>query len=238
MRTSQVLIDADVLCYRIGFACEEETPSTACQTMGSFLVDIFSNVAVHAGEILSDYRLFLTGGTNFRNDIAVTAPYKGNRESAKKPSHIDTLRAFLVYDWQATVSQNEEADDVIAYYATAYGPEAVICSVDKDFLQVPCHHYNFVTKRFRTVTEEEGRHWFYQQVLMGDRIDNIIGLKGIGEKKSDKLLADCSTEEEYYNKCVEVYSEHGEEEKRVIENARLLWLRRTPEEIWQPPKER
>ena len=102
-------------------------------------------------------------------------------------------------------------------------------SLDKDFDQIPGWHYNFVKKKRYYVTPEEGMLFFYRQILMGDRIDNIIGIYGIGEKKSAKLLEDCVTEQDYYSKCVEMYD--GDED-RVIENGRMLWLRRYDGEIW------
>ncbi len=64
---------------------------------------------------------------------------------------------------------------------------------------------------------------------MGDRIDNIIGIKGIGDKKSEKILKDCVTEKELYDKCVQMYDG---DEARVIENGRMLWLRRYEGEVW------
>jgi 5'-3' exonuclease len=64
---------------------------------------------------------------------------------------------------------------------------------------------------------------------MGDRIDNIVGIHGIGEKKSEKILKDCTTEQEFYDKCVEMYE--GDED-RVIENGRMLWLRRYEGQVW------
>ena len=48
-----------------------------------------------------------------------------------------------------------------------------------------------------------------------------------------KILADCKTEQELYEECVRAY---GGDEDRVIENGRLLWLRREEKQIWQPPK--
>ena len=84
----------------------------------------------------------------------------------------------------------------------------------------------------KTVTDEEGLFNFYQQILTGDRVDNIVGLTGIGPVKSKKLLEGLS-EQEMYAKCVELY----ESEERVIENARLLWLRREEGQIWNPPNE-
>jgi len=52
-------------------------------------------------------------------------------------------------------------------------------------------------------------------------------------KKADKILADCTTEAGMYEECLRSY---GGEEDRVIENARLLWLRRYENQLWSPPK--
>jgi hypothetical protein len=46
------------------------------------------------------------------------------------------------------------------------------------------------------------------------------------------LLKDCTTEEELWYACLEAYD--GDYD-RVMENARLLWLRRREEELWEPP---
>ena len=79
----------------------------------------------------------------------------------------------------------------------------------------------------------QGITFFYQQILMGDSADNIIGLKGIGPAKSKKMLSEAKNEFDLYDICLEQYN--GDEE-RVIENARLLWLRREHGQIWEPPK--
>ena len=54
-------------------------------------------------------------------------------------------------------------------------------------------------------------------------------VKGSGDKKSEKILKDCVTEKELYDKCVEMYDG---DEARVIENGRMLWLRRYEGEVW------
>jgi 5'-3' exonuclease len=68
------------------------------------------------------------------------------------------------------------------------------------------------------------------QFLTGDRIDNIIGVKGIGAVKAKKLL-EGKTEREMYEICVEKLGS----EERAIENGILLWLRRHEGQIWTPP---
>lgn len=223
------LLDSDILCYRVGFATDEETENTAIETMAVFLEDLIMFDLVDC----DGHELFLTGKSNFRHEIAVTAPYKGNRKDAKKPKHLPLLREYLQMAWGATVSEGEEADDVIAIRATELGDDSIIVSTDKDFNQVPGWHYNFVKRVKSYVTPEEGLRFFYKQILTGDAADNIKGLFRVGDVKATKMLADYKTELELYQCCVEALGK-----ERVLENARLLWLRRKQNELWEPPNEK
>ena len=222
-----ILIDADILVYRVGWSCNEKSESNAITKMDDLIEDILGQLS--ADKETSHYVLYLTGRGNFRTEYATTAIYKGNRKDKEKPVHIQLLRQHLIDNWAAVVTEGEEADDAIAIAGTKHGDKTIMVSLDKDFDQIPGWHYNFVKKKRYYVTPEEGMLFFYRQILMGDRIDNIIGIYGIGEKKSAKLLEDCVTEQDYYSKCVEMYD--GDED-RVLENGRMLWLRRYDGEIW------
>lgn len=224
------LLDADILCYRVAAASENETEDTAMQTLVSFVEDLM----LFDLQDIFDFEFFLTGKTNFRYDVAVTAPYKGNRKDKPKPKHLALLRDYMTYAFGAKMSEGQEADDDIATRATEIGPEeCIIVSLDKDFMQIPGWHYNFVKREKKWVTPEEGMRFFYTQVLMGDSADNIKGAPGIGIKKAEKILADANTETELYQCCVEVMGAD-----RVLEDARLLWLRREANQMWEPPTER
>ncbi len=95
---------------------------------------------------------------------------------------------------------NIEADDVIAYASeliTAQGGESIIYSTDKDFLQMVTETtkvYNPVKKKtfdVNTVIETYGVHpdnFVYYRALLGDKSDNIDGIRGAGEKTVLKLL--------------------------------------------------
>ena len=222
------LIDSDILCYRVGAVTEEENENTAIETMAVYLEDMLMFDLLDCEE----HELFLTGKQNFRFDVAVTAPYKGNRKDVKKPKHLPLLREYLQVSWDASVSDGQEADDDIAIRATELGEDCIIASIDKDFLQVPGWHYNFVKKVKKHVTPEEGLRFFYKQILMGDSADNIKGMHRVGEVTATKMLADFTTEMQLYQCCVEAMGE-----ERVLENARLLWLRRIPNQMWEPPNE-
>ena len=222
----KALIDGDILVYRIGFASENETESIAVARCSEFIEDLilFNGFGKYQG--------YLTGKRNFRNEIAITAPYKGNRKSAK-PKHYQLLRDYMESAWSFTMIEDQEADDAIgiAAYEMEVG-EYCICSIDKDLDMLRGDHYNFVKDERYFITEEEGIKNFYKQLLMGDRVDNIIGIKGIGTVKAERLLKECKNENEMYLAILEAYEGNAE---RVLENGRLLWIRRQPLQLWTPP---
>lgn len=220
------LIDADILNYRIGFACNNETEGVAIRTMAHFLEDM---LLLDLPKVQT-WELHLTGKKNFRNDIAVTVPYKGNRKGTDKPVHYHLLREYLVDAWSATVSDGIEADDALAIRATELGDTSVIVSLDKDLDQVPGWHYNFSKKELYHIDPAEGLFRFYKQMLTGDRVDNIQGVRGIGEVKAEKLLTDKS-EQEMWDICVELLGYD-----RAVENAHLLYMLRKYDDVFQPPK--
>lgn len=220
------LIDGDILVYRIGFASEDDTESIAIARCCEFLEDMI----LFNG--FDEYQGFLTGGGNYRKEIAKTAPYKGNRK-APKPKHYDLLREYMTKSWSFEMIEGQEADDAIGIAAYALDPEEYcICSIDKDLDMLRGRHYNFVKDLFYQITEEEAIFNFYKQILTGDRIDNIQGIKGIGEVKAKRILEKCTNEKEMYLAVLKAYE--GNEE-RVLENGQLLWIRREPNQIWQPP---
>ena len=222
----KALIDGDILVYRIGFASEDEPESIALARCGEFIEDmlLFNN--------FDKYQGYLTGKKNFRTEVAITAPYKGNRKAAK-PKHYERLREYMQQAWGFVMIEDQEADDAIgiAAYEMEVG-EYCICSIDKDLDMLRGDHYNFVKDNFYFVTEEEGIKNFYKQMLVGDRVDNIIGVKGIGPVKAERLLKECKTEKEMYLTILEAYKD---DDKRVLENGQLLWIRREPNQMWHPP---
>ncbi len=135
------------------------------------------------------YVSYLSGPNNFRNDIAVTQPYKGNRTSSAKPYYYDMLREAICSWFNGQVVDGIEADDRIAIEATV-AHEATIVGIDKDLLQIPGRHYNYDKGVFTHITEEIGWYNFFTQVLVGDTSDNIKGLPGIGPTKAAALLED------------------------------------------------
>jgi len=231
----KLLIDGDVLAYRAAFSCQDTSEQDAIEKLDDIVYEILDEVYwdAHDDDIKDSYIVYLTGKGNFRYDYAVSYPYKGNRKNTEKPIHLRAIRDHMIDNWDAVVSEGEEADDLIGIGATNYGPDTIVATIDKDMLQLPCVHYNPSKKTWKTVDEFGGLKFFYHQILTGDTSDNIIGLKGVGPKTADKLLAEVDTECDMFKVVLDAYE--GDVD-RIMENARLLWLRREVGQIWEAPE--
>ena len=211
------LLDGDIFCYRIGFSTEKEEEAIAKWRIDEMIQECLT--AVEATE----YKVFLSGSNNFRYDVNPT--YKANRSNKPKPKHLPALREHLVSKWKAEIAEGMEADDYLAIDQTE---DSIICTIDKDLLQVPGKHYNFVKKEFRTIEDFEGLVQFYTQFLVGDKADNIIGIDRMGPIKSEAYLKDCRTELELFDKVRQMYND----DDRMLMNGRCLYMKRTLEDDW------
>ncbi len=125
---------------------------------------------------VGDYLGYLTGSDNYRKEIAVTAPYKGNR-SQSKPQHYDLIREYLEKAWGCEVVQGQEADDAIGIKAYEFEDveDYVIMSIDKDLDMIRGWHYNFVKDKKYLIEDQDAIKHFYTQILTGDRVDSKGG---------------------------------------------------------------
>jgi 5'-3' exonuclease len=232
------LYDGDVLVYWSAWAEQESDTETAKLKLDELIGHIIEEVDPYGTK--THRKFFITGKNNFRHDIAKTAVYKGNRKDTEKPRHYQALRNHLMLRYDALVTEGCEADDAIGIYANYYGyDKVIIVSIDKDFEQIPTTIFNPSKWTWKTVEPWEANKNFYKQILMGDRVDNIIGIYGIGPVKAEKILSVCDSEASLYWACVEAYGETAlgdvTAEERVLENGRLLYIQRYPGQLWEPP---
>lgn len=192
------------------------------------------------GATEADMTMYLSGPTNFRTGIATIKEYKGNRDPDHKPKHGPAIKEYMEHKYNTKYSVDEEADDLVAHshYAMWLRDEhsSIIATVDKDIDMIPGLHYNFVKDESYYVSPEDADRWFYLQLLMGDATDNIPGIPKVGPKTASKMLEGLNDVEEYYTVALEAYENAYEDGlAALIENARLLWIRRQPNEWWEPP---
>ena len=217
----RALIDGDIVVYRGAASAEKEEQWVALARADQMMQDILADTGSDS------YSVYLTGTDNFRREIAPS--YKANRPD-ERPAHWQAVREFLVTHHKAEVCNGHEADDQLGIQQDKERGTTVICSIDKDLLQIPGRHYNFIKKTFQEVGTDEGLKHLYLQSLIGDRSDNIIGVAGIGPVKEAQAL-DGLLPEEWYDKCRELYND----DERFHLNMKLLYIWQKPNDIWQPP---
>ncbi|WP_394559969.1 DNA polymerase I [Aquipseudomonas alcaligenes] len=140
------------------------------------------------------------GGT-FRD--AMFAEYKANRPPMPEElrGQVEPLHAAVrALGYPLLCVEGVEADDVIGTLArqtAALGRDVVISTGDKDMAQLVCPHVTLVNTMTGSVYDIEGvREKFGvgpeliidYLALMGDKVDNIPGVPGVGEKTALGLL--------------------------------------------------
>lgn len=198
-----------------------------------------------------NYYLYLspTSG-NFRDAIGTLRKYKGNRDGNTRPVYYPDLREHMVLAHQAIIARGEEADDQISWVARKLlrdGKETVIIGIDKDLLQIPGKHYNWVDNEHIDLSEDESRLFYWSQVLAGDAGDNVGGCHGLGLKKAEHFLTQCNgfSDDAMWPKIVRKFRdsqrlEHcpykdRDAEDVALETARLVRLRQEMDEpLWTP----
>ena len=145
-----VLIDGDILLYRVSAAAEESVEFSndvvaawvdmkeAQQTVRSAVAEIVDCTATNTPVVC------LTSRTNFRKEILPS--YKANRKGVRKPIAFGPLREWIKKEYKTYEKEGLEADDVLGILAThpdLVKGHKVIYSQDKDLLQIPGFHFDF-----------------------------------------------------------------------------------------------
>jgi len=197
------LVDASVFIFRAWFSVPPEfadrdgNPVNAVHGFARFLGDLLerrkpSSIAVAFDESLE---------TSYRNEIY--PPYKANRDPA--PAELkrqfglcrELVRALGIAEFG---SSRYEADDIIGTLASRAREDGVpvtIASRDKDLTQLVGradtywdavadvrYGYDDIEERFGVVPERMADFL----ALMGDAVDNIPGVPGVGRKTAATLL--------------------------------------------------
>jgi len=238
------LLDGDLICWRASASCEPtkakpylEPPEISIYRLHDMIERIC--LATNSSEI----ECYIGGSDNFRYKIY--PEYKANR-TKEKPHYLEACREMLVTQYKATVVNGYETDDALGIAQTKYDGNSRICSLDKDLLQIPGLHFNWVTGISRLVSPLDGLRAYYKQLILGDRTDNIPGYDGKLRSECPKFITklqepiDEMTEEiDMYNHVCDVYSEQvswaDDWKTPMHRNAQLLYILKNEEEYWHPP---
>lgn len=178
-------------------------------------------------------------GPTFRSDMLES--YKGERSATPEDikKSIPYIKKIIEsYNIRILEVENYEADDVIgtmAIRASKEGFTTYMMSPDKDLGQLVSPNIlqykpsykgkDFELRGEKEVCEHFGIERTSQIIdllaIMGDKIDNIPGCPGIGEKGAQKLIADFGSVE---NIIASVGQLKGATKKKIEDNERLILL--------------
>ncbi|MGN7719554.1 DNA polymerase I [Chitinophaga sp. 22620] len=169
------------------------------------------------------------------------ADYKANREDAPEDllaALPDIKRIIEGFNIPVLEVDGYEADDIIgtvAWQAAAQGYQVYMVTPDKDYGQLVKENV-FIWKPPALGNKEEimgpkevCERWQIQTVdqvvdilgLMGDAVDNIPGIPGVGEKTAMKLLAEWGTLENVIANADKISGKMGEKIRAGAESALL-----------------
>jgi len=195
------LVDGSSYIFRAFFAIPPLTNATGLPTNAIFG---FTNILL---KFLKQYQpayvavALDAGRLTFRNEIY--ADYKGNRPEAPAdliPQFPYFRKVLDALNLPLLELPGYEADDIIATLCdrlSNQGCELVVVSSDKDLMQLVTNGTKLLdSAKDRWIGKDEVREKFGvspEQVvevmgLMGDAVDNIPGVKGIGEKTASALI--------------------------------------------------
>ena len=203
---------------------------------------IIKNTLVRLGKH-GELHLWLTSSdkSNFRFGVVKTEGPRGLGYKAGRPPrpvHYSEAREYLLRQSNCKEIFGYEADDALCMYQNN---NTIAVHIDKDINMVVGKHLNWVTMDFYDVPDGlgtveineknkvigRGLKFFYHQLLTGDATDNILGIKGIGDKTAYVLLEGCVTEQECFDVVYGVYkNKYGVDDGTEILNemADLLWM--------------
>ena len=214
-------LDGDLIAFRcsasVGLEGEEEI---AILRTDKLMRDLLYNTES------TSYNCYLSGRNNFRKKV--NPEYKANRKDKEPPRWLQSCREYLIKEWNAVVSEGCEADDLLGI--NQHNTDSVCISLDKDLLMITGWHFRWLDNEKIFVTPDQGLKTFYKQMMIGDKSDNIFGVRGIGPVKAAGIIDTLDTEEEMINTVFKLYEEDAE---RFWMNAQCLWIMQKEKETWQ-----
>lgn len=243
MRGKTVIIDGDMISYRAAFSSEVETKwDDNVWTLHSSEAEARSKIDEIIEGILKrlkakDYVVCISGKDNFRKKLF--PEYKANRSAKRKPLGINDLNDYM-YDYHnGLIVDTLEADDLIGIFCTEHPKDTIAVSGDKDFGTLPITWYNHLNDKIVKTGVRKARRFHLIQTLTGDAVDGYKGLKGVGVKTAEKILAKGGAT---WRTVVKEYKKHDLTADDALLTARLAYIlqnkdydKQTQEiKLWKP----
>ena len=257
MKNPVLLLDADVLCHQMAYACtrkidwdqdgnldEQVNPEQMKVRIESFILQLVEDFRASDVVIALSHR-----GSNFRKEL--WAGYKATR--LPKPTLWEAAREFIetgVMGYRVECWPRLEGDDVLGILHTGeFAGRSMIVSIDKDMRTVPgwLHLFNKPELGRIPISPEEAHRFHMVQTMAGDATDEYDGIPRIGMKTAEKLIDDPRLRTFFdgalWPIVLAFFQGAGLTEADALLNARLARILQAGEydpktskvKLWQPP---
>lgn len=218
-------IDGDVMLYQSAWGRTQRQAEAHIKTLIEWAVeDTFA----------SDYNIAIGSEHNFRDEFFPFYKKSNSRSNSKTvlQDWFHELKPYMATLPNVVQCVGFEADDLLRIWGgqcKRAGIDFVTCSIDKDLDAIPGLHYTSKTRETYTVTPAYADRFFWYQCLIGDGVDNIPGIPGVGPKTADKILGDNTTWAGCRLAVINQYKEKYKDEwwDYLMSNARLLHIWRS-----------
>jgi DNA polymerase-1 len=230
-----LLVDGSSYLYRAFFAGGEAMSTTLSD--GTVLKTGAIRIMINMMQkLLNDYPstyaacVFDAKGPTFRD--AIYPEYKAQRSPMPEDlrSQITPIHEVVrLSGWPVLDVPGVEADDVIgtlAVAAASQGIEVLISSGDKDLAQLVNQHITIIDTMSGKVRDLAGveaefgvpaRLMLDYQMLVGDQVDNVPGVQGVGPKTAVKLLQEYGSVDALIAQADQVKGAVGEKLRKALD---------------------
>ncbi len=228
------IIDGSSFIYRAFYAYQDLKTSWGFPTNAIYILLRLILKIVH--EKKPQYACFVIDGKGptFRHNI--DSEYKANRLKMPEPLSMQLpviLQGVNLLGIKTVIAQDFEADDYIASMCERLKTKypVVIVGSDKDLFQLLSDNViiwdpsgkNEKIITYEDFVKEKGfdpKLWPLYQALVGDNIDNIKGVPGIGPKSAINIVKRFSTIDDIFNNLDKLPSSFHKKLKGQIENVK------------------
>ena len=196
MKKHNIIIDGSNLIHRVYWVSNKTNTNTVHMFMNS-IKKIYNDWDPTQMFIVWDSRL-IRGEKNFRR---LNEDYKSTRDKDSWKSvyeHEDVMKEFCNSVGVGNLFPGVlEADDVIYYMCKKLDGYKTVISSDHDMLQLvdnltcihnPVSKFTYNINNFETKLNVPVDRYIHYKALVGDKSDNIQGIKGVGHKTAVKYI--------------------------------------------------
>lgn len=227
-----IYVDADLLLHRAAWANSDNVewePGVVSidEDLDAAQVQFDLNLTEALKYINYDaYVLAFSSGLNFRKRL--NPSYKANRDRTKRPGIMTALKAWAMDEYPSAMMKGLEADDILGISGTEH-KEVVMASFDKDMMSVPGRHYNWRKPGLGIfqISQRVADLKFLEQCITGDSTDGYYGIKGLGPKKAQKILAGATDLNDGLWRVAQAYVCRGYSYEYMLTQMRMARILRT-----------